>query len=105
MQESARRRAKRRAIGVAQFERALTDAFDAADATAESLRALAVLLNPVMPKACARLWASLGAPDALGPLAAQPVQDAGRWGQLPAGSQVRKSEVLFPRLPDDEPTP
>jgi methionyl-tRNA synthetase len=72
-------------------------------ATAESLRALAVLLNPVMPKACARLWTSLGADAALGPLGAQPVQDAGRWGQLPAGSQVRKSEVLFPRLPDEEP--
>ena len=31
------------------------------------------------------------------------VQDAGRWGQLPAGSQVSKGEVLFPRLPDEEP--
>jgi methionyl-tRNA synthetase len=74
-------------------------------ATAESLRALAVLLNPVMPKSCARLWTSLGAEAALGPLAAQRVQDAGRWGLLQAGSQVRKSEVLFPRLPDDEPAP
>lgn len=41
MQESAKWRAKRRAIGIAQFERALTDAFDAADASAASLEALA----------------------------------------------------------------
>ena len=28
----------------------------------------------------------------------QKVQDAGRWGQLPAGSVVTKGAVLFPRL-------
>jgi methionyl-tRNA synthetase len=39
---------------------------------AEGLRVLAVLLNPVMPKACAALWESLGAQPALGALAAQP---------------------------------
>src|SRR6185295_11826452 len=41
---------------------------------AESLRAVAVLHSPVMPKASATLWASLGA-DAIGPLAEQRVQD------------------------------
>ena len=40
---------------------------------AEALRALAVLLNPVMPKASAALWDSLGAEAALGPLADQPI--------------------------------
>jgi methionyl-tRNA synthetase len=67
---------------------------------AEGLRVLAVLLAPVMPKACAALWESLGAQAELGPLAAQPLADAGRWGQLPAGLTVTKGAVLFPRLDD-----
>jgi methionyl-tRNA synthetase len=65
---------------------------------AESLRAVAILLNAVMPKSSAALWDSLGAEASLGELAKQPVQDAGRWGQLPAGSVVTKGAVLFPRL-------
>ncbi|HLZ36698.1 MAG TPA: methionine--tRNA ligase [Mycobacteriales bacterium] len=69
-------------------------------AAADSLRALAVLLNPVMPKASGKLWASLGAEEHLGPLAGQLVQDAGDWGRLPAGATVTKTEVLFPRLED-----
>jgi methionyl-tRNA synthetase len=67
-------------------------------ATADSLRALAVLLSPVMPKATAKLWTSLGAEQALGPLAEQRIADAGRWGLLPEGARVTKGEVLFPRL-------
>jgi methionyl-tRNA synthetase len=65
---------------------------------AEALRAVAVLLNPVMPKSSAALWDSLGAEATLGALAEQRVQDAGRWGLLPAGSTVTKGAVLFPRL-------
>lgn len=65
---------------------------------AESLRAVAVLLNPVMPKSSAALWESLGAQASLGALGDQRVQDAGRWGLLPAGSVVTKGAVLFPRL-------
>ena len=67
-------------------------------ATAESLRVLAVLLNPVMPKACAKLWTALGAEAAIGPLAEARVQDAGTWGQLPGGATVTKTEPLFPRI-------
>jgi methionyl-tRNA synthetase len=65
---------------------------------AEALRALAVLLNPVMPRAAAQLWLLLGAGPALGDLAAQPLTAAGRWGQLPAGVTVTKGAPLFPRL-------
>ncbi|AXK31730.1 methionine--tRNA ligase [Streptomyces armeniacus] len=65
---------------------------------AESLRACAVLLNAVMPDTCRKLWDSLGAEPALGALSDQRVQDAGRWGQLPAGATVTKGAVLFPRL-------
>ena len=67
---------------------------------AEGLRVLAVLLNPVMPKACARIWSALGADAAIGPVAVQRVQDVAGWGQLPAGSTVTKLEPLFPRLED-----
>ncbi|MFP8959568.1 methionine--tRNA ligase [Streptomyces nanhaiensis] len=65
---------------------------------AESLRACAVLLNPVMPRTSGLLWDSLGAEPALGALADQRVQDAGAWGLLPAGTRVTKGPALFPRL-------
>jgi methionyl-tRNA synthetase len=51
-----------------------------------------------MPKSSAALWDSLGAQASLGALAEQRVQDAGRWGLLPAGSTITKGAVLFPRL-------
>lgn len=69
--------------------------------SAEALRVLAVLLNSAMPKACEQLWASLGAEVELGALGAQPVTDAGRWGQLVPGSTVTKGAALFPRLDTD----
>jgi len=64
----------------------------------ESLRAIAVLHHAVMPKATTSLWDQLGAEPALGPIGAQDVRDAGRWGQLPAGITVTKGAILFPRL-------
>ena len=45
----------------------------------------------------------LGAEATLGALAAQRVQDAAAWGQLPAGALLTKGDVLFPRL-EEEPT-
>lgn len=69
---------------------------------AESLRAVAVLHHPVMPTAAAALWERLGAVPGLGALDAQPVQDAGRWGQLPAGSRLTKGASLFPRIEESE---
>jgi len=70
--------------------------------TAESLRALAVLLNSVMPATCEILWQSLGAQDALGSLGAQNISSVASWGQLPAGARVTKTPVLFPRLESAE---
>jgi methionyl-tRNA synthetase len=67
---------------------------------AESLRAVAVLLNPVMPASSEQVWSCLGAEPALGPLAEQRVQDAAEWGRLPAGTRVTRSGALFPRLPE-----
>ncbi|GAA2527604.1 methionine--tRNA ligase [Streptomyces koyangensis] len=70
---------------------------------AESLRAMAVLLNPVMPDTSQKLWDSLGAEPHLGPLAAQRIDETADWGRLPAGATVTKGAVLFPRL-EEKPT-
>lgn len=66
--------------------------------TAESLRALAVLFNSVMPATCEMLWESLGANKSIGALKDQRIDFVSKWGQLPAGSLVTKSASLFPRL-------
>ena len=66
--------------------------------TAESLRALAVLLHPVMPATTEILWESLGAKASLGEIGAQKIENVGTWGQLPPGATVTKTPVLFPRL-------
>ena len=66
--------------------------------TAESLRALAVLLHPVMPATTEILWESLGAKAALGEIGSQTISSVAHWGQLPPGATVTKTPVLFPRL-------
>lgn len=66
--------------------------------TAESLRALAVLLHPVMPATTEILWGSLGAKAALGEIGKQLISGVAQWGQLPPGATVTKTPVLFPRL-------
>jgi methionyl-tRNA synthetase len=68
----------------------------------EGLRALAVLLSPVIPQSTEKLWSALGARAELGELTDQVIVDAGVWGQLPAGSTVGKLEALFPRIEHDE---
>jgi methionyl-tRNA synthetase len=63
----------------------------------ESLRAIAVLYNPLMPKKMQDLWGQLGA-DGLGALADQRIDGVAVWGQLPVGASVTKGDSLFPRL-------
>jgi methionyl-tRNA synthetase len=70
--------------------------------TAESLRALAVLLHPVMPATTEILWESLGANATIGSLADQEISKVAQWGQLPEGTLVTKTPVLFPRLETKE---
>jgi methionyl-tRNA synthetase len=65
---------------------------------AEGLRTLAVLLNPVMPKASAVLWDCLGAEPVLGALADQRIDGVAAWGQLPPGTTITKPASLFPRI-------
>ena len=67
----------------------------------EGLRALAVLLSPVIPEATEKLWGALGAKETLGELREQPLRDAGAWGQLPAGTPQGSLAVLFPRVEQD----
>ena len=66
--------------------------------TAESLRALAVLLHPFMPATTEILWESLGAKASLGEIGTQKISEVANWGQLPQGATVTKTPVLFPRL-------
>ncbi len=65
---------------------------------AEGLRALAVLLSPVMPVATEKLWVALGAAETLGRLADQPLRAAGSWGILKPGTSVNGLAPLFPRV-------
>jgi methionyl-tRNA synthetase len=68
----------------------------------DGLRALAVLLSPVIPTATAKLWTALGAPAGLGELTDQVIVDAGRWAQLPVGSRLGSLDPLFPRIETDK---
>jgi methionyl-tRNA synthetase len=61
----------------------------------DALRAIAVLLSPVMPDAAQALWAKLGLTD---PLWEQRYPDAVRPGLMPAGARVERGELLFPKL-------
>ncbi|MEZ3159563.1 methionine--tRNA ligase [Microbacterium sp. BWT-B31] len=69
---------------------------------AEGLRALAVLLSPVMPTSTEKLWIALGAAETLGRLQDQPLREAGRWGILPVGASVNGLAPLFPRVEQSE---
>ena len=64
-------------------------------ASAELLRVLAVLIQPIMPSAAQRLWIQLGL---AGAVADQRLPEAAAWGQLEPGTQTHKGDSLFPRL-------
>ena len=66
--------------------------------TIESVRALAVLLHPIMPGTTMILWESIGAKETMGAIGNQRIDDLARWGQLPPGARITKGAVLFPRL-------
>ena len=63
---------------------------------AEGLRALAVLLSPVMPVSTEKLWIALGAADALGRLHDQPIREAGRVGHSRAGHERQRARAAVP---------
>jgi methionyl-tRNA synthetase len=66
----------------------------------EGLRTLAVLLSPFIPKASAKLWASIG--QGLGELPAQPMLEAAVWNQLIPGNRISELESLFPRVEQED---
>ncbi len=70
--------------------------------TAESLRALAVLLHPIMPISTNKLWGYLGADKTLGELEKQKTSEVANWAQLHPGTKITKGEILFPRLEDKQ---
>jgi methionyl-tRNA synthetase len=63
--------------------------------TAEGLRALAVLLSPVIPEATAKLWLALGFESRLDD---QLIPQAGGWGILQPGAKMGTLPPLFPRI-------
>jgi methionyl-tRNA synthetase len=64
-------------------------------ASAETLRILAVMIRPVMPRAASELWSQLGLRE---PIDDQRLPEAARWGALAPGTKTTKGEALFPRL-------
>ena len=68
-------------------------------ASAETLRALAILLSSVMPSAATRLWEQLGIGRTL---ESQRLSHAGTWGGMAPGTKTTKGESLFPRVDADE---
>jgi methionyl-tRNA synthetase len=64
---------------------------------AEGLRALSVLLAPVIPKATGKLWAAVTG-GSLGALDDATIASAAEWGILPVGTKIGELEPLFPRI-------
>ncbi len=88
----------RRSPGRSRTRRAATSSASILYASAETLRILAVLIFPIMPRAAERLWSQLGIAE---PLEDQRLPDAAEWGGLAAGTRTTKGESLFPRLETD----
>src|SRR5436190_18083325 len=68
-------------------------------ASAEALRIVAVLIQPLMPAAAQRLWTQLGLG---GDVADQRLPGAVAWGGLAVGTATHKGDALFPRLDTGE---
>jgi methionyl-tRNA synthetase len=64
-------------------------------ASAETLRALTILVSCVMPSAAQRLWEQLGIGETL---EEQRLAHAGAWGRVAPGTRTTKGESLFPRV-------
>jgi methionyl-tRNA synthetase len=66
--------------------------------TAEVLRVVTVLTHPVLPESTTKVWSLLGQ---AGHVSSQEL-DGLRWGQLKPGTQLGKSQALFPRIEKTE---
>jgi methionyl-tRNA synthetase len=65
---------------------------------AETLRVVAVLAHPVLPHVTQKIWAQLGQRSLL----AEERMDNLEWGGLQPGTQIEKTEALFPRVKKEE---
>jgi methionyl-tRNA synthetase len=65
---------------------------------AESLRLLALMTAPIMPRVAQELWDRLGQQGAVDQ---QTYAEGLRWGLLPAGNKVRVGEPLFPKVEEE----
>jgi len=65
----------------------------------ESLRAIAALYQPIMPKSMATLWTEIGA-EASG--ASHTISNIATWGQLKPGVAIIKGESMFPRIEEPD---
>src|SRR5256712_2261569 len=63
--------------------------------TLEAVRIATILLSPWLPTATARVWEQLGIAASL---ETQRLDDARRWGGLPAGTRVSPGAPIFPRI-------
>ena len=65
----------------------------------ESVRQIALLVQPVMPRAAARVFRMLGLPER------DPGPEDLAWGRLEPGSALGAVEPLFPRIEKEKPVP
>jgi methionyl-tRNA synthetase len=61
---------------------------------AEAVRIATILLAPVLPSSCEKIWAQLGI---LAPLEEQRI-DQLAWGQFPLGQPIGSPQAVFPRV-------
>jgi methionyl-tRNA synthetase len=65
----------------------------------ESLRQLALMVCPIIPRAAQELWGRLGQ---AGQVAELTYSELGRWGLLTGGTATSTGDPLFPRLEEEE---
>lgn len=67
---------------------------------AESIRIITILVSPFMPVLPGKVWHQLGIIDQT---ACHTWESAAQWGSLPAGTKVKRGQVVFPRVEQGEP--
>lgn len=60
----------------------------------EAVRVATVLLSPVMPESCAKIWSQIGLAGRPGELRIESLD----WGQYPAGNAIGSPSAVFPRI-------
>jgi methionyl-tRNA synthetase len=61
----------------------------------DSLRIIAVLIYPVIPRTAVEIWRQIGQEDQL---AEQEFSEATSWGRYRPDSSIQRGEALFPRV-------